>query len=149
MRYIFLKITYIIFVGHLWHFVWIHPGFRQGKVDFELVKKYILLPITTFANSSRCSSIASNRVPRNYAGKRKRPAKKDVPTSPLCNYTCNLPRNITCTHRHYTHHGKTRKKKYRKKRTQFYPRFSISACYRRLKERNCWLVEISKRIRKE
>lgn len=121
-------------------------GFRQENIDFELVKKCILLPITTFANSSRCSSIASNRVPRNYAGKRKRPAKKDVPTSPLCNYACNLPRNITCTHRHYIHHGKIRKKKkYRKKRISI---SSISACCQRLEERSCWLVKVSKRIRK-
>ncbi|KAL0109806.1 hypothetical protein PUN28_013458 [Cardiocondyla obscurior] len=42
-----------------------------------------------------------------------------VPTSPLCNCACNLPRNTTCIHRHYSHFrnkkknstGKKKKKK--------------------------------------
>lgn len=44
-----------------------------------------------------------------------RPAKEDVPTSPLCNYACNLPRNTACTHRHYSHR-KDRKKSIEKKK---------------------------------
>lgn len=68
-----------------------------------------------------------------------------VPTSPLCNYACNLPRNTACTHRHYSH-WKEEKKISRKKKISTIDS-SISACCRRLEERSCWLVEISKRIK--
>jgi len=59
-----------------------------------------------------------------------------VPTSPLCNCACNLPRNTACTHRHYSHLGEMKKNSMKKKKdmSTLDSQHSISACRRRLEE---------------